>query len=56
MALDVLAGKHVSPWHDVALRNADGTLNMICEIPKDTRAKMEVATVLSQNCFDRWNL
>ena len=35
----------MSPWHDVSLRNPDGTLNFVCEIPKDTMAKMEVATV-----------
>lgn len=38
-------GADVSPWHDVALRNEDGTLNFVCEIPKDTTAKFEVATV-----------
>ena len=35
----------MSPWHDVSLRNTDGTVNFVCEIPKDTMAKMEVATV-----------
>ena len=35
----------MSPWHDVSLRNTDGTVNFVCEIPKDTKAKMEVATV-----------
>ena len=35
----------VSPWHDVALHNDDGSLNFVCEIPKDTSAKFEVATV-----------
>lgn len=34
----------ISPWHDVPLHNEDGTLNFICEIPKWTRAKFEVAT------------
>ena len=38
-------GKDVSSWHDIPLRNPDGTLNFVCEIPKDTTAKMEVATV-----------
>ena len=37
-------GKPVSPWHNVPLHNADGTVNFICEIPKETKAKMEVAT------------
>ena len=35
----------MSSWHDIPLRNEDGTLNFVCEIPKDTAAKMEVATV-----------
>lgn len=38
-------GKDVSSWHDIPLRNEDGTLNFVCEIPKETAAKMEVATV-----------
>jgi inorganic pyrophosphatase len=33
----------ISPWHDVPLRNADGTLNMVVEIPKHTRDKFELA-------------
>lgn len=37
-------GKPVSPWHGVPLKNADGTFNFICEIPKESKAKMEVAT------------
>ena len=35
----------VSPWHDLHLKNDDGTFNFVCEIPKNTSAKMEVATV-----------
>lgn len=27
----------ISPWHDVPLRNGDGTLNMVVEIPKFSR-------------------
>lgn len=38
-------GKVGSFWHDIALDNGDGTVNFVCEIPKDTTAKMEVATV-----------
>jgi inorganic pyrophosphatase len=34
----------VSPWHDIPLQNGDGTYNMVVEIPKMTKAKMEVAT------------
>ena len=37
-------GATVSPWHDVPLDAGDGLLNMIVEIPKETKAKMEVAT------------
>ena len=37
-------GQPASWWHDVPLRNSDGTLNFICEIPKESSAKMEVAT------------
>jgi inorganic pyrophosphatase len=36
-------GKAISPWHDIPLK--DGELyNFITEIPKYTKAKMEVAT------------
>ena len=38
-------GKVGSFWHDVPLDNGDGSVNFVCEIPKETRAKMEVATV-----------
>jgi hypothetical protein len=34
----------VSPWHDIPLMNDDGTLNMVVEIPRWTRSKMEIAT------------
>jgi len=35
----------ISPWHDIPLKgSADGTYNAIIEIPKMTKAKMEVAT------------
>ena len=34
----------ISPWHDIPLRAGDGLFNMVCEIPKNTNAKMEVAT------------
>ncbi len=40
------AGEPVSAWHDVPLHNPeDGSVNFICEIPKNSSAKMEVATV-----------
>lgn len=38
------SGKKVSPWHDIPLHLGDGVYNFICEIPKETSAKMEVAT------------
>lgn len=44
-------GKDVSSWHDIPLRNDDGTLNFVCEIPKETSAKMEVATVRCTLCL-----
>nr|CAB3448004.1 unnamed protein product [Digitaria exilis] len=34
----------VSPWHDVPLRAGDGVFHFIVEIPKESSAKMEVAT------------
>jgi len=37
-------GKVVSPWHDIPLFTEDGKLSFICEIPKESAAKMEVAT------------
>ena len=36
-------GKSISPWHDIPLRNGE-YFNFINEIPKFTRAKMEVST------------
>ncbi|WCJ18130.1 Inorganic pyrophosphatase [Euphorbia peplus] len=38
------SGKKVSPWHDIPLNLGDGVFNFIVEIPKETSAKMEVAT------------
>ena len=40
-------GKDISAWHDIPLQNEDGSFNFVCEIPKETSAKMEVATVRS---------
>ncbi|KAL3155572.1 hypothetical protein ABBQ38_010830 [Trebouxia sp. C0009 RCD-2024] len=42
-------GKDVSAWHDIPLQNEDGTFNFVCEIPKETSAKMEVATKEASN-------
>ena len=39
----------ISPWHDIPLYNEDGTVNMVTEIPKMTKAKMEVATKEENN-------
>lgn len=39
------AAKTISPWHEIPLYAEDGNLHYICEIPKETSAKMEVATV-----------
>ena len=44
-------GKDVSAWHDIPLQNEDGSFNFVCEIPKETSAKMEVATVRSRICY-----
>lgn len=38
----------VSPWHDIPLKNGD-LFNFVTEIPKYTRAKMEVATKETHN-------
>lgn len=37
-------GSAISPWHDIPLTSTEGTYNMVVEIPKYTKAKMEVAT------------
>ncbi|KAL0376026.1 UNVERIFIED_CONTAM: Soluble inorganic pyrophosphatase 6, chloroplastic [Sesamum calycinum] len=34
----------ISPWHDIPLHLGDGAFNFIVEIPKESSAKMEVAT------------
>ncbi|XP_020272603.1 soluble inorganic pyrophosphatase 6, chloroplastic, partial [Asparagus officinalis] len=38
------SGKKVSPWHDIPLKLGDGVFNFVVEIPKESSAKMEVAT------------
>jgi len=44
------AGEKISPWHDIPLKAADGELfNFVVEIPKYTKAKMEVATKEAAN-------
>lgn len=37
-------GERISPWHSIPLFADGGLLNMVCEIPRGTRAKFEVAT------------
>jgi len=45
-----LGYKGISPWHDIPLEGeTEGTYNMVVEIPKMTKAKMEVATKEEQN-------
>lgn len=34
----------LSPWHDIPLHLGDGVFNCVVEIPKNSNAKMEVAT------------
>lgn len=41
-------GKALSPWHDIPYMDGDN-YNMVVEIPKMTKAKMEVATKESNN-------
>ena len=41
--------KTISPWHDIPLRAGDGLYNFVNEIPKFTKAKMEVATKEASN-------
>lgn len=41
---------NISPWHDIPLEgDAEGSYNMVVEIPKMTKAKMEVATKEENN-------
>mmetsp|Transcript_13970 Transcript_13970/g.25280 ORF Transcript_13970/g.25280 Transcript_13970/m.25280 type:complete len:329 (-) Transcript_13970:231-1217(-) len=42
-------GSAISPWHDIPLEGANGSYNMVVEIPKMTKAKMEVATKEENN-------
>ncbi|GMI29549.1 hypothetical protein TeGR_g253 [Tetraparma gracilis] len=43
------SGKPISPWHDIPVGGEGGVYNMLTEIPKYTKAKMEVATKEGQN-------
>jgi inorganic pyrophosphatase len=42
-------GKTISPWHEIPLEAGDGMYNFVCEIPKMTLKKMEVATKVEGN-------
>jgi inorganic pyrophosphatase len=42
-------GAVVSAWHDIPLYAGDGLLHFVCEIPKETSAKMELATDETSN-------
>ncbi|XP_020086389.1 soluble inorganic pyrophosphatase 6, chloroplastic-like [Ananas comosus] len=46
---DPSANSRISPWHDIPLRAGDGALHCVVEIPRGTRAKMEVATTERHN-------
>lgn len=46
------SGRDISPWHDVPLiADEDGVFNAIIEVPKMTKAKMEVATKENMNAI-----
>mmetsp|Transcript_13954 Transcript_13954/g.24338 ORF Transcript_13954/g.24338 Transcript_13954/m.24338 type:complete len:271 (-) Transcript_13954:112-924(-) len=42
-------GETISPWHDIPLYADDGMVNLVTEIPKMTKAKMEVNTKEENN-------
>ena len=44
-----LNSREISPWHDLLYKNNDGTINMICEIPRYTRKKYEINTKTNNN-------
>jgi hypothetical protein len=44
-------GKKVSVWHDIPLFAESGNLNFVVEIPKESSAKMEAATVSVPFCL-----
>lgn len=44
-------GKKVSVWHDIPLFAESGNLNFVVEIPKESSAKMEAATVSNASCL-----
>eukprot|EP00850_Spirogloea_muscicola_P006746 SM000032S12130 [mRNA] locus=s32:667587:669674:- [translate_table: standard] len=47
--LETKQGRPLSFWHSVPLHAGNGLLNYVCEIPRKTRAKFEVATAEANN-------
>lgn len=45
-------GSPVSVWHDIPLYAENGLVNMVVEIPKESSAKMEAATVSAKHIAD----
>lgn len=43
------SGDAISPWHDIPLKGSGDSYNMVVEIPKMTKAKMEIATKEESN-------
>jgi inorganic pyrophosphatase len=48
-ATDAGPQKAISMWHDVHLYPESNVVNMVCEIPKTTRKKYEIATMEGTN-------
>jgi hypothetical protein len=50
------AGKDISTWHDIPLYLDSGLVSFICEIPKETSAKLECATVSTHahGAYNAW--
>jgi len=44
-----LNSREISPWHDIPYKNNDGTINMVCEIPRYTRKKYEINIKIKNN-------
>ena len=42
-------GKKISPWHKLPAFVSKDVVNMVCEIPRGTNAKMEISTTLKHN-------
>lgn len=47
-------GEQISPWHDIPLKTGtDDIYNFICEIPKNTKPKMEINTKEKYNPIEQ---